>query len=139
MSEASDNRETCYTVQGSRTNFAALNVANNISNSVTVSSIKPTSLGEIVINLTATANNNNANHFTYLSVMRMDALPPLPVFGPSVLTNGQIKLSWAGSAQLERALSISGSWSPITPRPSSPYTEEIVAGRSCFYRLIADP
>jgi hypothetical protein len=136
---ASDNRETCYTVQGSRTNFAALNVANNISNSVIVSSIKPTSLGEIVINLTATANNNNANHFTYLSVMRMDALPPLPVFGPSVLTNGQIKLSWAGSAQLERALSISGSWSPITPRPSSPYTEEIVAGRSCFYRLIADP
>jgi hypothetical protein len=72
----SDNRETGYTINGGNSGFTAFNAANNVDGiSATVPGIVPTGSGEITISLAPTANNNNANHFTYLGVMRVDVVP----------------------------------------------------------------
>ncbi|MBK7998173.1 MAG: hypothetical protein IPK15_05435 [Verrucomicrobia bacterium] len=71
-----DVRETGYTVVGANQGFAALDAANNVDNTATVADITPTEAGEITISLAPTENNNNANHFTYLGVLRVDAVPP---------------------------------------------------------------
>ena len=75
-----DNRETGYTVAGSNAGFAALNAAGNIDKTTTVAGIIPTASGEITISLAPTAANNNANHFTYLGVMKVE---------PSLLQNSR--------------------------------------------------
>jgi hypothetical protein len=69
-----DNRETRYTVTGNSTLFADLNVANNLDNLAVIESINPDSTGVLNIALTPGPNNNNANHFTYLGVLRIEAL-----------------------------------------------------------------
>jgi lysophospholipase L1-like esterase len=71
-----DNRETGYTVVGANQGFAALDAANNVDSTVTVGDITPDAAGEISISLAPTENNNNPNHFTYLGVLRVDAIPP---------------------------------------------------------------
>jgi hypothetical protein len=71
-----DVRETGYTVVGANQGFAALDAANNVDNTATVADITPTEAGEITISLAPTENNNNANHFTYLGALRVDAVPP---------------------------------------------------------------
>ncbi len=71
-----DNRETGYTVEGANSGFAALNVANNVDQTVTVANIQPTAAGEITVSIAPTVNNNNANHFTYLGVLQVDVVPP---------------------------------------------------------------
>jgi hypothetical protein len=70
-----DNRETGYTVQGGNSGFAALNPANNIDTFATLAGITPDGAGEITISLAPTANNNNANHFTYLGVLKIESIP----------------------------------------------------------------
>jgi hypothetical protein len=76
-----DNRETGYIVTGGNNGFGALNAANNISNMVKVLSIHPTADGEITVSMAPTANNNNANHFTYIGVLKLDAAPPQTPIG----------------------------------------------------------
>lgn len=71
----SDNRETQYTVTGSSTGMVFLNIANNVDNQVTLFGVSPSALGEISIRLTPGPANNNANHFTYLGVLRLEAIP----------------------------------------------------------------
>jgi hypothetical protein len=71
----SDFRETGYTVNGGINGFAALNVTNNVDNFAQVLGITPDNAGEILVSIAPTANNNNANHFTYLGVLRMDVVP----------------------------------------------------------------
>lgn len=131
-----DNRETGYTVQGENSGFAALNVANNVASSVTVNGIKPTTTGEIAISLAPTANNNNANHFTYLGMMKMVVVP---AFLPPVSSVGQITLQWIGEGQLEWAATVQGPWTAITPAPSSPYAHIMLPGENRFFRISAGP
>ena len=69
---AGDNRETVYTITGEETSFVALNVAGNISEFATATSVEPNAAGEIRIDLSPGANNNNANHFIYLGALRID-------------------------------------------------------------------
>jgi hypothetical protein len=133
-----DNRETGYTVQGANGSFAALNPANNVSSTVTVSNITPSVAREITISLAPTANNNNGNHFTYLGALRLTEVPP-PQFQPPLIANGEIRLEWSGAGQLEWASSLSGPWSPITPAPSSPYVEAVLPGQTRFFRITANP
>ena len=71
-----DVRETGYTVAGAATGFTALDAANNIDNTASVAGMSPDAAGEITISLAPTENNNNANHFTYLGALRVDAVPP---------------------------------------------------------------
>jgi hypothetical protein len=72
----SDIRETDYTVTGASSGLATLDAANNIDLSASVADISPDGAGEIRIDLTPSANNNNGNHFTYLGVLQVDAVPP---------------------------------------------------------------
>ena len=69
---AGDNRETGYTFTGVNSGFAALNVAENVSEIAKVEPMIPTAAGEIVIEINPTKNNNNRYHFTYLGAMRID-------------------------------------------------------------------
>lgn len=131
----SDNRETGYTVTGLDTGFAALNVANNVTNTARVTGIRPNPAREITISLAPTPNNNNANHFTYLGALRVDAGLPPPRFLPLALTGGQVRLDWTGNGRLESAPAVTGPWTPITPAPTPPYTEAVAEGATRFYRL----
>jgi hypothetical protein len=58
-----------------------------------------------------------------------------PKFLPPVLSGGQVTLNWTGTGNLERAPALVGPWTPVTPVPSSPYSEAVVAGQNRFYRL----
>lgn len=71
-----DIRETEYTVTGGNSGVGALDASNNIDETVTVADITPDGAGEITISLAPGANNNNANHFTYLGFLKVDAVPP---------------------------------------------------------------
>jgi MYXO-CTERM domain-containing protein len=75
MGAGGDNRNTEYDVVGATSGSAALNVSENISTIVSVNGIKPNASGEITISLTQGVGNNNANHFIYLGVMRMESVP----------------------------------------------------------------
>ena len=76
-----DNRETLYSIAGANSGSATLNAANNVNNTVTISEITPNLSGEITVTVTAGPNNTNANHFAYLGVMEMTAVPePSTVF-----------------------------------------------------------
>ena len=59
---------------------------------------------------------------------------PLAFLKPSV-ANGKLTLNWTGAGNLERASAVIGPWTPITPAPVSPYSENIVAAQNRFYRL----
>jgi lysophospholipase L1-like esterase len=72
----SDNRETQYKVSGSNNAVAFLNAANNISNWAIFPPVTPDSSGELTVELTPSTNNNNANHFTYVGVMKLIVAPP---------------------------------------------------------------
>jgi len=67
-----DNRTARYTATGANSAFGELNASNNTNNTVTVSGVRPTAGGEIDIALTPAAANNNANHFVYIGVMKVD-------------------------------------------------------------------
>jgi hypothetical protein len=69
----SDIRETDYTVTGASSGLATLDAANNIDLSASVADISPDGAGEIRIDLTPSANNNNGNHFTYLGVLQVNS------------------------------------------------------------------
>jgi hypothetical protein len=56
-------------------------------------------------------------------------------FLPPSLSGGQVTLDWTGVGQLEWAPTVLGPWTPITPTPIPPYSEDIVATEPRFYRL----
>jgi hypothetical protein len=58
-----------------------------------------------------------------------------PKFLPPVVSGGSLTLTWTGTGQLERAPALVGPWTPVTPVPTSPYSEAVVAGQNRFYRL----
>lgn len=133
----SDNRETGYTVQGENSGYAALNAANNITNTAAVRGIVPDAAGEITVSLAPTANNNNANHFTYLGALKFYVAVNTPEFLPVTVVNNQIRLDWTGTAELQSAPSPTGPWTAVTPTPSRPYLETIQSNQNKFFRLRA--
>ncbi len=131
----SDNRDTGYTVEGATSDFTSLNAANNINNLTRVVGMAPTAAGEITVSLAPTPQNNNANHFTYLGVLRVSPYVAPLQFQPVQLSEGKVLLDWTGEGQLEWAPSITGPWTAVEPAPVPPYQEELVPGGSRFYRL----
>lgn len=135
----SDNRTTRYTVTGETTAFADLNAANNIDKTATVAAIRPSASGDVTIRLTPAPANNNANHFTYLGVLKIIPEPPdvrtAPVLQNPVIVDGNIRLDWTGEGQLEWSASPEGPWNAVTPAPSPPWTEPLETGARRFYRI----
>lgn len=131
---AGDNRETLYTVEGVATNTATLDASNNATNTATLASLQPNGAGELVISLRPGPRNNNANHFTYLGVLRIAPTPPLKFLSP-VVRNDRIELYWRTAGILEWAPSPTGPWSNAIPQPNNFFTEDIQSGQNRFYRL----
>ncbi len=72
-----DNRETQYTITGADGDVVVFfnPSQNDTDQTVVVPDILPTAAGEITIALAPGPGNMNANHFTYLSVLRIDSVP----------------------------------------------------------------
>ncbi|NGM61208.1 DUF4886 domain-containing protein [Sphingobacterium sp. SGG-5] len=68
-----DNRETKYTAKGKNEVTAYINTSNNTSEIACTNNIQPDDAGEVTITITAGENNNSANGFYYLSVLRISA------------------------------------------------------------------
>lgn len=131
---ASDNRTTLYTVAGLNTVTTTLQAANNINNTAQANLVYPTVSGQITISLSPAPANNNANHFTYLGVMRVLPLPPLVLLPPSMM-DGFIHIHWTGPGQLESADTPGGPWSAILPSPQPPFAEVLHPSGRRFYRV----
>ncbi|MES2708403.1 MAG: GDSL-type esterase/lipase family protein [Verrucomicrobiota bacterium] len=132
---ANDNRETLYTVTGAASATTTLNAANNQAATASVLRVKPNAAGEISIALSPGPANTNANHFTYIGVLRLDPTPPL-VLLPPVLANGMLTLDWTGHGTLEGSASLAGPWLPLTTAAKRPfYQEAVLPGQSRFFRL----
>jgi hypothetical protein len=56
-------------------------------------------------------------------------------FLPPTVSAGKVNLEWTGVGALESAPTVLGPWTPVVPAPTSPYSEDIVAGQNRFYRL----
>ena len=60
-----------------------------------------------------------------------------PVFFPPTLINNQVILNWAGLGQLQAAPAVTGVYANITPGPSPPYTNVVMAGQARYFRINA--
>lgn len=67
-----DSRETRYTVTGGNSAVVDYEPANNVDATASATGITPDVLGEITVRLEPGPNNNNAYHFTYLGVLRLE-------------------------------------------------------------------
>lgn len=73
-----DNRETEYKVTGETEQTVALDAANNIANTVTVSDMRPSANGTIIISVGPGANNTNSSKYYFIGLMQM-VVEKLPV------------------------------------------------------------
>jgi hypothetical protein len=72
----------------------------------------------------------------YVQINAAGGTGPQPEFVGVSLSNNRITLTWTGTGALETAPAVIGPWTPVTPAPSSPYTEDVQTNpRSRFYRL----
>lgn len=61
-----------------------------------------------------------------------------PKFVGSAISNGRITLTWTGIGALESAPAVTGPWVPVSPAPTSPYSEAVQAApANRFFRLRA--
>jgi len=130
-----DNRETQYTITGSGTTTAALNVANNVTATATASAVQPNASGEITISLAPGPNNNNGNHFTYLGVLGITPTSPEARFLAPTISGGSVNLQWSGSGQLQWAPTVTGPWTTIAPSGANAHTEPVVLTTNRFFRI----
>lgn len=100
---ATDNRQTRYMLTGATSATADLNAANNIDQVATIASIQPDANGAITIALTPGPSNNNMQRFTYLGVLKVEAVNPTgPTFlfdfgadgSPTTSQTGPAAISW---------------------------------------------
>ncbi|HNQ87276.1 MAG TPA: hypothetical protein PKM73_01430, partial [Verrucomicrobiota bacterium] len=144
---ASDQRETRYTVTGGAEAVADLNASNNETGTATVTGMLPDAAGEIRVTLTPGPNNNNANHFTYLGVLRLDWTASVPA-KPAELSepqyaNGMFSFLLTGTAGKNYVVQKTrdfAEWTEaaIVRLDSSSQRVEVAGGESgAWYRAIA--
>ncbi|RYD49881.1 MAG: hypothetical protein EOP85_00750 [Verrucomicrobiaceae bacterium] len=130
-----DNRQTVYTVTGATVSSTSLNAANNINNVATLAAVKPSTNGEVLVELSPGPMNNNAYHFTYLNAMVVTpADKTIPVFHPVVRVGEHVILDWTGNGTLESSADLSSPWMPVVPKPTPPYSESLALPHR-FFRL----
>jgi hypothetical protein len=59
-----------------------------------------------------------------------------PQFQIPTMSNNRINLNWTGSGALESAPTVLGPWTPVTPAPQPPYSEDIQFNQNRFYRIV---
>ncbi|RYF25368.1 MAG: DUF4886 domain-containing protein [Flavobacteriales bacterium] len=69
--DASDNRETVYSVEGTNAGSASLNPSSNSTKIATIKNIKPNADGKIIITVTSGPNNVSGNGWFYLNAARI--------------------------------------------------------------------
>ncbi len=83
-------------------------------------------------------NADGGGNWMGIDYVRLDApgsSNTKPVFLTTTMAAGKVTLNWTGSGNLESAPVITGPWTPVTPAPNPPYSENIVATQNKFYRL----
>jgi hypothetical protein len=94
-----------------------------------------------IVSLRGTSYNaDGGGNWMGIDYVQVNAGPataaPTPLaFLPSVVSNGRLTLNWTGTGNLEWAPAITGPWTPVTPAPSQPYSENIVTAQNRFFRL----
>ncbi len=132
-----DNRETRYALAGGSSGTADLDTANNVSNQVSITNIVPDASGEIILTVSLGPNNDNANGFYYLNVLKIearDADTNPEIFKPVLFESGVV-VDWTGSGTLYSTEDLTHPWSEIDPVPTPPYLAPLPAGSSSFYKL----
>lgn len=61
---------------------------------------------------------------------------PAPQLQMPTLSNNRITLNWTGTGTLESAPTVLGPWTPVSPAPQPPYSEDIQSNQNRFYRLV---
>jgi hypothetical protein len=134
-----DNRETRYTVTGSSTAVADLNIASNVNNTASVDGIRPDAEGGITIALTPGPNNANGYHFIYLGVLKITPQAVIPgnevTMLPPVIQGGNLIISWTGTGTLETSTELNSGWTAVTPAPTSPYSIPAPTSGRKFFRV----
>jgi hypothetical protein len=148
---AGDNRETRYTVRGAAETFTDLNASNNESEIATLTGVRPDAAGELAIALAPGPNNDNANHFVYLGVLRLTwtALPPA---GPATLDQpavagggGTFRFRLTGTAGATYRILASenfGQWTEVQSvslAGTSATVELPATGTARFFKAVATP
>lgn len=132
---ATDNRTAVYTVTGHSVSTTTLNASSNIANTASLANLSPSAAGELIIELSPHASNNNANHFTYLSgLVISSSVHAVQAIRQPVVLHGQIVIDWSGNGVLETSPDLLSPWVPVTPAPTPPFVD-LQSGGSRFYRL----
>jgi len=64
------------------------------------------------------------------------AVPPELQFNAPVLAGGAVTLTWTGTATLQQATALNGTWTDVTPAPTgNTYTVTVGASGNLFFRL----
>ncbi len=79
-------------------------------------------------------NAEGGGNWMGIDYVQLNGPKPLAFLPPVRTTNGQIRLNWTSTGQLEWAPTVLGPWTPITPAPVPPYSEAIVPTNR-FFRL----
>lgn len=138
---------TRYTVAGATSQQLELNTLNNASATVTTNLMKPSSSGEIAINVAR--GTNNANHY-YINALVLsgyfnDGSAPLP---PSDLSftapaNDTVRLKWTDNSfetrfDILRSTSLNGSYTVVGTVAANvtSFTDVTTSGRTTYYYIV---
>lgn len=87
--------------------------------------------GRLTIGNGPTAANNKV---CFVEIYTLPAEVPQPVFGPTVLHNGNVTVTWTNGGTLQEATAVNGLWSNVSGNPSGTYTTP-ATGPQKFYRV----
>jgi hypothetical protein len=144
---ASDNRETEYTVTGMNETVLYLNVAGNIDQVVLAEDMMPTPEGTITVEIGPGPNNNNSAHYTYLGVLQLDwegGLPGVEDLTITELSYSEGVMTFMLTGQAGRTYTIQGTddfltWDDekaVTLTQESEQVEVEATAPARFYRAV---
>lgn len=144
---ATDNRETQYTITGTGESIVLLNVAGNIETKAVAEGVKPAADGTFTVRIAPGPSNDNGNHFTYLGALQIDWEGGLPEPEQIAISNvnleaGLLKFTIQGKAGQTYTIQSTAdfqNWndvSTITLDTDTGTTEVSVSQAMQFFRVV---
>jgi hypothetical protein len=134
--EATDNRETRYSVQGANSGIVDLNVSSNTATVAEIIDMKPDSDGQITLTISAGPENDNSYVFYYLGALELSVRSAVePNVYPPVQLGTSVIVDWSGEGALAWTDDLNLSWQVVSPEPSAPFQDMTAEGGSRFYLL----